>query len=313
MPKKLTKLQQKDYTWENALKDFLFFKQAQGLSNRTISDYKKHANLFFKRFPDTWSTPGFKSSVLEYMADDIKPATYNLRLVYLKTFFEYCIKEGFMTENPLKDFKKRKAQSRIVDIHLDTLKNLLALPNQKSFAGLRDYALIMFTLDTGTRPNEALSLKLQNFDLAHNLVTIPGEVAKTRTPRTLPILSKTSAVINKLISVRYHEWTDNVPVFCTCEGTPLDVGSYRNRLRYYSNELGQRIKPYDLRHAFALLYLRNGGHAFGLQKTLGHTDLGMTKRYLNLSGEDLQTSHRQASPLNDLVASNKGKERMRGI
>ncbi|MCX7924043.1 MAG: hypothetical protein N3B21_18825 [Clostridia bacterium] len=39
--KKLTKLQQKDYAWENALEDFLFFKQAQGLSNRTISDYKK--------------------------------------------------------------------------------------------------------------------------------------------------------------------------------------------------------------------------------------------------------------------------------
>ncbi len=110
-----------------------------------------------------------------------------------------------MTENPLKHFNKRKTQSKIVDIHMDNLKNLLALPNQKSFAGLRDYTLIMFTINTSTRLNEALSLKLQNLDLAHNLVTIPGEVAKAKIPRTLPMSLKTSNIINKLVSVRYHE------------------------------------------------------------------------------------------------------------
>lgn len=53
---------------------------------------------------------------MEYMSDDIKPATYNLRWVYLKAFFSWCIGEGYLNENPLDGFKKRKAQERIVDI-----------------------------------------------------------------------------------------------------------------------------------------------------------------------------------------------------
>ncbi|GIM30111.1 hypothetical protein CPJCM30710_27770 [Clostridium polyendosporum] len=77
--------------------------------------------------------------------------------------------------------------------------------------------------------------------------------------------------------------------------------SLRGRLDKYSTILGVKIRPYDLRHAFALLYLRNGGNVFTLQKTLGHTDLSMTKRYLNLTGKDLTETHKTASPLNKLI------------
>lgn len=71
-----------------------------------------------------------------------------------------------MTEKPLKDFKKRKAQSRIVDVHMDTLKNLLALPNQKSFAGLRDFALIMFTLDAVSPTKRSVITQASEFQFS---------------------------------------------------------------------------------------------------------------------------------------------------
>ncbi|NLZ51754.1 MAG: site-specific integrase, partial [Thermoanaerobacteraceae bacterium] len=64
---------------------------------------------------------------------------------------------------------------------------------------------------------------------------------------------------------------------------------------------GYKITPYDLRHSFALLYLRNGGNVFTLQRTLGHTDLNMTKRYLALTGEDLKVEHEKATPVSDIV------------
>ena len=42
------------------------------------------------------------------MGENIKPATYNLRLVYLRAFFQWCIEEGYLTvENPLKSFKRK--------------------------------------------------------------------------------------------------------------------------------------------------------------------------------------------------------------
>jgi integrase len=62
--------------------------------------------------------------------------------------------------------------------------------------------------------------------------------------------------------------------------------------------LGLKIRPYDLRHAFALHYLRNGGHALAMQRTLAHTDPTTTKRYVALTQHDLRKQHTLASPLN---------------
>jgi integrase/recombinase XerD len=51
------------------------------------------------------------------------------------------------------------------------------------------------------------------------------------------------------------------------------------------------------RHTFAVNYLRRGGSTFHLQKSLGHTTLEMTRRYANLTTDDLSAVHRQISLL----------------
>ncbi|HOQ51704.1 MAG TPA: tyrosine-type recombinase/integrase [Candidatus Atribacteria bacterium] len=96
------------------------------------------------------------------------------------------------------------------------------------------------------------------------------------------------------------EWRDTT-VFCSFEGKELSEVSFGRRLKEYSRKIGYKITPYDLRHSFALLYLRNGGNVFTLQRTLGHTDLNMTKRYLALTGEDLKVEHEKATPVSDIV------------
>ncbi|MDP2858416.1 MAG: tyrosine-type recombinase/integrase, partial [Bacillota bacterium] len=73
------------------------------------------------------------------------------------------------------------------------------------------------------------------------------------------------------------------------------------RFDTYGKELGEKIRPYDLRHSFALNYLRQGGNAFGLQRTLGHSSMAMTRRYVNLTQLDLKQLHSTASPLKKLL------------
>jgi site-specific recombinase XerD len=74
--------------------------------------------------------------------------------------------------------------------------------------------------------------------------------------------------------------------------------SWGHKLKKYSKKLGFNITPYSLRHCFALYYLRNGGNVFTLQRTMGHADLNMTRRYLALTLTDLKEQHRLASPVN---------------
>jgi hypothetical protein len=53
------------------------------------------------------------------MAQKAKPAHYNLKLVYLKALFNWCLQEGIYSENPLLPFKKRKAEGRVVNLETD--------------------------------------------------------------------------------------------------------------------------------------------------------------------------------------------------
>lgn len=293
--------QKENVSWQEAMNEFILVKKSAGLSETTIKDYSSHIKMFFNRYSSSWNLH-VKKAIVDYMADDIKPATYNLRLIYLRTFFQFCVEEGYLPENPLQNFKKRKAEGRIVDIPEGTLKKLLGLPDQSTFAGLRDYALILLTLDTGIRPNEAFQLKESDFDLKHNSVNIRCDVSKTGLSRSLPILPSTSKTVRKLISSKHPEWNNDTPVFCTTEGQPMNRHTWNNRMKFYSQQLDFKVRPYDLRHCFALLFLRNGGNAFALQTTLGHTDIQMTKRYINLTGQDLRDTHLSASPLNKLLS-----------
>ena len=50
----------------------------------------------------------------------------------------------------------------------------------------------------------------------------------------------------------------------------------------YSEKSGEKITPYQLRHSFATLFLKNGGDVFSLQHLMAHADLRTTKRYTEL-------------------------------
>lgn len=288
-------------TWEKALEQFLWWKQGEQKSKRTIEDYRYHVTRFFTCYPDAYNPKNVRKRVLEYMSRECKPATYNIRLKNLRAFFKWAVKEGIFPENPLEGLQKKKDEGRIVDTDAETLGRLLSLPNRTTFSGLRDYALLLLCLDTGIRPGEAFSLLVNDFNFRSLQVTIREEVAKTRTSRTLPILPTTANAVRELISSRHPAWKSSVPVFCSCDGTPLTRHTWNGRVRYYAEKLGVRLWPYALRHAFALMYIRNGGYELGLMRTLGHTTLTMTRRYVNLTQADLREMNTVASPLNVLL------------
>lgn len=282
-------------SWEDVLEEYVTFQRARGLRESTIKAQREIISLFFRRYPNAWQDP--KPAALAFMAENIAAATYNMRLVYLRAFFNFCIEEGYMTDNPLKGLKRRKAAGRVVNLDVDTLKRLLELPDRTTFAGLRDYALILLQLDTGIRPKEAFGLMLDDINLRAKEIYVRADVSKTKIHRTLPISDATAQAIRELIKARHPSWGDDVPVFCSADGTRVKKSSWRHRIDMYAKKLGVKIRPYDLRHAFALQFLRNGGNAFALQRVLGHTDMTMTKRYLALTQQDIRDQHAIASPV----------------
>lgn len=293
----------KAVVWTEALTQFSFWKKAEGVSEQTQKDYEQHVKLFFKRYSNSSETVDYlKNNLFEYLGQEgIKPCAYNNRLVYLRTFLNWCVEQELIDSNPVKSFKKRKDEGRVVNIDQEVLIRLLSLPNRNTFVGLLDYALILLTLDTGIRPKEALSLIIPDYNAYSQEIYIISEKAKTRVSRMLPISMPTIKAIQQLIHVRPDSWSVQAPIFCTLEGKALNRHTWGDRMERYSKDLGVHIRPYDLRHTFALEYIRNGANALILQKTLGHSDPTMTKRYVALTLNDLKDEHTKASPIGKLL------------
>ena len=131
-------------------------------------------------------------------------------------------------------------------------------------------------------------------------IHIKGSVSKTRTSRTLPIQPTTINLIRRLQSCKLASWDDS-PIFCTNEGEMMLARAWQDRLKLYSQNVGTKITPYALRHDFALLYLKNGGNVFTLQKMMGHKTLEMTRRYLDIDSDELKRMADKASPVNSII------------
>ncbi len=288
-------------TWQESLRQFLLWKQAEGRAPRTLKDIADHVSRFFRRFPDTYPHH-LREAVIAYMAqENLAPCSFNLRLSYLRGFFSWLIREGILAEDPTRGMKKRKDSGRVRSLPAETLALLLDLPDKATFSGLRDFALLLLSLDSGIRPGEALRLFPSDLNPVSLEVHVRPEVAKTRTPRTLLITTTTARTLSELIKARHLDWKNTVPLFCSASGLPMRTESWTHRLAHYGKKIGVSLSAYTLRHSFALLFLKNSGDAFSLQRLLGHSDLTMTRRYVNLSSEDIREAHQKASPILSLL------------
>lgn len=76
------------------------------------------------------------------------------------------------------------------------------------------------------------------------------------------------------------------------DGQPLPGGRIEKLVSMYGKKAGlKRCYPHKLRHTSSVMYLRNGGDVFSLQRKLGHRSLLMTRRYSNLADSDVRDKH----------------------
>jgi site-specific recombinase XerD len=115
--------------WEEYLDYFLLFKKAQGLAERTLSDYKEHVTKFFKvSHASIEDYNGLKLAVLKYFAESasLSPYTFNTRRKLLKVFFSWAASEGIITENPV-NIKKRKEDEVPRAVNQGVITQLLSI------------------------------------------------------------------------------------------------------------------------------------------------------------------------------------------
>ncbi len=232
--------------------------------------------------------------------------TYNQRLAALSSYYKFARRRRFIRgENPIEMLSRAKVTqyASAVPLDLEVVTERLALIDQESMQGARDYALLSVLLYTGRRASEVCNLRWRDVSLYKGKATLTfervkgGDVMRDELP---------TSVTQPLLRWMYKFYGSNLGMLDS--DTPLWVSlapGGRNG-KNKGNKMGVQAiadvckrclgssKIHATRHTFAHRMDELGAPVSEIQARLGHKSIATTGRYLqrlrqarNSKGEEL--------------------------
>lgn len=229
----------------------------------------------------------------------MKVTTINTRLRALRSFYNFLERNNLKQENPMKNVKLlRDRQKSIETLENYEIENLIkSIRKKKTFVSIRDEVIFLLFLDTGVRLSELVGIEVS--DVRDNKIII--RQTKNMFERTVYLSDITKEMIKKYIIIRGEVPTEKL--FINQDNEELKAHSIQTRFTKYGLEakIDKRVSPHTFRHTMARRMIVAGVDAFSLMSLLGHTDITVTKRYVNLWGKDLEKKHQSFGALRGLV------------
>lgn len=296
MPKRLIKASSyaDDTTLAEALVEFIEEKTIENKAQSTIRNYKQSYEFFTKYlgFDDnTLCKDVDKSCVYKWINNmknrDVSANSINHYLRDIRTFLYWCMREPreYLPKFEIKEIEKQEEMPKLYSD--DDLDLLLAKPlNKKDFVEWRTYAIVSWICGEGNRIQTVLDLRMKDINLAKKKYVLSH--SKNKKTKEMPISSAVMNVMKEYIKRFRATADDDEYVFPNTEGNKLTYNGARLAFeRYCSNRGIDRASFHSLRHNFAKNFIQQNGNIFKLQEILGHSNIAITRHYVELFGEDL--------------------------
>ena len=295
---RMVKMKPQQLTLDEAIQKFMLVKESQHTGEESMKDYQNCLSRFLQHSRNSLDEAQLENDVLTFFAaiPDTSPARYNKPFQNINALLNWLVEQGHISKNPIKVHKlrKRRDDGNIKPASVEALQQFLSSLDQGTYTGLRDYVICMVMLDTGIRTKELLSLRNEDYCRNNKSITVDKLTAKTRIRRAAYLSSHVANLVDMFISRKPDEWDDWL--FPNYEGHQLKVTHLDKAFARHSQDSGIKLTPYQLRHSFATLFLKNGGDLFSLQHLMGHSDLRMTRRYTELDVDYISQQHDTFSP-----------------
>jgi integrase/recombinase XerD len=225
---------------------------------------------------------------LEHQRGNSAP-TRNARLAAIHSLFRFAAlrhpQDAAVIQRVLAIPPKRYDQTLITYLTPPETDALLDAPDQTSWTGRRDHALLALAVHTGLRVSELTVLTVADVHLgtgAH--VSCLG---KGRKQRITPLARGVVAVLHAWQTERGGAPTD--PLFPTRRGTPLSSDAVEQRLATHAATAAlscptlasKKVTPHILRHTAAMRLLSAGVDTTVIALWLGHEQVATTQIYLH--------------------------------
>ncbi|MGH3439619.1 MAG: tyrosine-type recombinase/integrase [Pseudonocardiaceae bacterium] len=216
-------------------------------------------------------------------------ATRNARLAAVHSFFRYAAlrapEHAAIIQRVLAIPPKRFDRAIITFLTGPETDALVAAPDQTTWTGRRDHALLLVAIHTGLRVSELTGLTLADTQLG------PGPHlrchGKGRKGRCTPLTSLTTKVLRAWLKERQGRPTD--PLFPTRRGTPLSRDAVEHLVAKHTRTAAahcpsltdKKVTPHTLRHSTAMALLHAGVDTSVIALWLGHESAETTQIYLH--------------------------------
>lgn len=285
---------------EDVLKEFIYDCELRGLSPRTIKGYRNNNARFFKFLEEELSvielervtTKQIKMYLTLLKEQDLSESYANGIIKNLRSFLNYCVQEEYIKENPTHKVKWIKEPIKLINTFTDKeIVNMLAVLPNKNYLNIRNNAILAMFIETGIRNLELCNIKKEH--IRDKDILIDGKGNKQR---VVPLTSGLMKYLIKYDRVRGSYFKDKLFVddyyFLSRTGRQLTVEANERIIKNISEladvRNGIRSSPHTLRHYFAQSQIRNSLDVYSLSRLLGHTNISITKRYLqSLEDDDL--------------------------
>src|SRR5215510_14452239 len=215
----------------------------------------------------------------------ISPRSRNLRLTAIRSFFHYAALEApaqsAQIQRVLAIPGKRHIRALVHFLTRPEVNALLAAPDQHTWSGRRDHALLLVALQTGLRSSELTGIERQEVTLgtgAHIHV-----VGKGRKERCVPLTKQTVAVLQSWLREPVRGKTQTL--FPSARGVRLSADGLQYLLAKHTAvareacpSLQQKqVTPHVLRHTTAMELLQAGVDRAVIALWLGHESVETTQ------------------------------------
>ncbi len=232
--------------------------------------------------------------------------TRNARLAAIHSFFRFVALEepasSELTQRVLSIPSKRWDRTLIGFLDRPEIEALLAAPDQQTWIGRRDHALLLVAVQTGLRVSELIAVRFQDVVLTSGAHV--RCIGKGRKERCTPLTRQTIAVLRRWM--KEHRAPDPTDVlFPSARGRMLSRDAVEYLLAKHLTTAreacpslrNKRVSAHVLRHTTAMQLLHAGVDRSVIALWLGHESIETTQIYLDADLTIKQRTLTKTAPL----------------
>lgn len=256
--------------------DYVSYLIAMQKSENTIKSYVNHINEMLKIVGKEEKNITY-SDLLHWQASlaNNSPATVNLKISAVKSYFKYLKRIRVINENPAEELEKVRNNPKVKQyVSADDMKTII----EKMYTA-QGRAIVSLMASTGIRYSEMASITLDQYKTAIHGNRAIVIIGKGNKERTIYINHSSEKYIEEYLSKNYKNKNNKENLFVTVDESALRksliLAATKANLPY-----AKEISPHWLRVFWATNAIENGIDIATIRDALGHSDISVTSRYV---------------------------------